>query len=107
MAARYALPAMFNIPEAVAISGSVLASKSRSCCSVVCAAARTSLRSALVSGVFGLTSTAMVIAFGKLALFRSSGRLFIPPALRERNVRLREFVSYWEDSMFHCGAIAL
>jgi hypothetical protein len=33
--------------------------------------------------------------------------LFIPPALRERNVRLREFVSYGCDSMFHCRAIAL
>jgi hypothetical protein len=42
----------------------------------------------------------------KLAI-RSTGRLFIPPALRERNARLREFVSYGEDSMFHCGAIAL
>ena len=36
-----------------------------------------------------------------------AGPLFIPPALRERNIRLREFVSYGEDSVFHCGAITL
>ena len=43
----------------------------------------------------------------RLALFGSRRPLFIPPALRERNVRLREFVSYGCDSMFHCRAIAL
>lgn len=34
-------------------------------------------------------------------------RVAIPPALRERNVRLRKFVSCGDDSMLHCGAIAL
>src|SRR6516164_9969080 len=42
-------------------------------------------------------------AAAETGAIRSSGRLFIPPALRERNVRLREFVSYGQDSMFHCA----
>src|SRR5438067_11506701 len=46
-------------------------------------------------------------AAAETGAIRSSGRLFIPPALRERDVRLGEFVSYGEDTMFHCGAIAL
>src|SRR6516225_9942470 len=65
---------------------------------------RTLLR---VIGMSALCQKQTFCAAVETDAIRLSGRLFIPPALRERNVRLREFVSYGEDSMFHCGAIAL
>ena len=52
---------MFQRPS---LSRSLLTWRMRSCCQIVCAAACTSLRSASVSGLFGFTSTEIVVALG-------------------------------------------
>ena len=58
------------------MSRSLLTSRTMSCCPIACAAACTSLRSASVSGVFGFTSMAIVVALG--TSWRSNSSRFAP-----------------------------
>src|SRR5262249_8327966 len=71
-----ASPAFDERANAVSISALLRASTMMSCCPIVCAAPRTSLRSASVSGASGLTSTAIVVAAG--TSWRSSSSRFVP-----------------------------
>ena len=70
------------------MSRSLLTSRTMSCCPIACAAACTSLRSASVSGVFGFTSMAIVVALG--TSWRNSSSRFAPntPAKKTTPVTL-------------------
>ena len=69
-------PRWTKVAKAVSMSRSLLTSRMMSCSPIACAAACTSLRSASVSGLFGFTSTPIVVALG--TSWRSSSSRFAP-----------------------------